>query len=318
MNFWAVIVYWSFGSWKTFGTLLQLYEQSKEHTFIISNNPHWKVDLYFSTEAELLKVIDLLEHYMKQTNKDLLSYFTNSSQYKDIVFVIDEAHLYFDSRHAATKWNNMEKLWLILTQCRKRKVKFYIVTQRLTNIDIRIRRLADYVEEYRCTSVLWLVQRVRKKTYENLGDIGDLEADNVMRFVDWEQVTYKSEALIDSSFFRPLTTVLNIFVFMSVAYRQLMREEYLTYHVVWFDDPQTNLALFEEKELFIEALVKDSKKQYINHNTWMIDIIEQEKNPFLESLEKAKEESIEDIETPAYILKKQSPKPARKRLFIKN
>ena len=49
----------------------------------------------------------------------------------------------------------------------------------------------------------------------------------------------------------------------------------------------------------------------------MIDVIEQEKTPFLESLEKAKEESIEDIETPAYILKKQSSKPAVKRLFIK-
>ncbi len=317
MNFWVIIVYGTFGSWKTYGTLLQLYQQSKDNTFIISNNPYGKVDLYFSTEVELLKVIDLLEEYMQQTNRSLLSYFTNSSSYKDIVFVIDEAHLYFDSRHALTNKNNMERLGLLLTQCRKRKVKFYVVTQRLTNIDIRIRRLADFVEEYKRNSFLWLIKRVRKKTYENLGDIGDLESDTVVRFVDGEQITAKKEALISSELFRPLTTFLNVFIFLSYAYRELIKEEYLTYHVVGFEDTKVNLEYYETPWTFIKALVVEEKKKFTWEN-WTLEIIESD-NLVLQSLSVAVEESRQDEnwETPAYQIKQQKQNKQSKILLIK-
>ena len=43
----------------------------------------------------------------------------------------------------------MESANNVLTQCRKRNIRFVAITQRLTSIDIRIRRLADYVEEYK-------------------------------------------------------------------------------------------------------------------------------------------------------------------------
>ena len=43
----------------------------------------------------------------------------------------------------------MEHLINVLTQCRKRNVRVVAITQRLTSIDVRFRRLSDYVEEYK-------------------------------------------------------------------------------------------------------------------------------------------------------------------------
>lgn len=136
-----------------------MYEQvqkkkDRDETFIISNVPYGVVDLFYSTPDELLQVIVLLEHYISVTNDQINEYYDNVHKYKNIIVICDEAHLYFDSRHAVMKGNNMEKLNLVLTQCRKRKVKFYMITQRLSNIDIRLRKLCDYVEEYKKYNIL--------------------------------------------------------------------------------------------------------------------------------------------------------------------
>lgn len=257
MNYWLNIVYWSFGSWKTFWTFLQMYEQvqkkkDRDETFIISNVPYGVVDLFYSTPDELLQVIVLLEHYISVTNDQINDYYENVHKYKNIIVICDESHLYFDSRHAVMKGNNMEKLNLVLTQCRKRKIKFYMITQRLSNIDIRLRKLCDYVEEYKKYNILWLLQRCRKKIYENLWDIWDIESDQVMRVVDGETVTHKKEALISSSLFRPLTTFFNIFSFLNPSYRKIQKEEYLSFFVVWLPYYNTNIEKY--KDNFINNL----------------------------------------------------------------
>ena len=74
----------------------------------------------------------------------------------------------------------MEHLINVLTQCRKRNVRVVAITQRLTSIDVRFRRLSDYVEEYKRGSLLGIYW-VKHSVYENRGDLADIETDNVVK-----------------------------------------------------------------------------------------------------------------------------------------
>ena len=91
--------------------------------------------------------------------------------------------MYLDSRSSLRAGSNLERMTRLFTQCRKRKIRIVFITQRLTQIDVRVRRLADYVEEYHKGSFFGLY-RVRKTVYENRGDIADIETDQTIRFSD--------------------------------------------------------------------------------------------------------------------------------------
>lgn len=226
----------NFWSCKTFWTNLEAFEASPDTTYIISNVPYSVVNYYRSTEEDLLNVISVLEDYAYWMNHDLEKYFDNQDSYKDILFIIDEAHLYFDARSALAKSNNLQRLNLLLTQCRKRKITMLFITQRLTQIDIRIRRLCDYVTEYHKWHLLW-IERVKKTVYENKGDVADIETDQNVKFTgDWEASTYKEDAKLYSELFFPMTTILNIIPFFRESYRRILKEEYETYHICGVPD----------------------------------------------------------------------------------
>lgn len=230
-------------------------EKRKNNAFIISNVPYGVVDLYFSTSEELQDVIVLLEDYIEETNKNISSYYVNRSDFRDIVVVIDEAHMYFDSRNFNVKWWNMERLTRVLTQCRKRNIKFYVVTQRLTNIDIRIRRLTEYIEEYTLSQFPFFrkffkrvfglpIQWVRRKVYENKWDIADIEADQTMKISNtMYDKTLKKEWLLYKEFFSPLTFWLHRFAKSFSSVKNLAKEQHNTYYVVGIPDWIKNYSL---------------------------------------------------------------------------
>ena len=227
---------WNFGSMKTFSQQLAMYEMSKDKVFVISNVPYIRNDWFYSSVEDLVHLFEVLDEWCQETNYDIQEYALHRARNKDIYIIVDEAHRYFDSRSALLKWNNMEYVHNVLTQSRKRNIRFVAITQRLTSIDIRIRRLADYVEEYKKWSFLWLY-RVRHSVYENRGDLADIETDNTVRIAsDWSVNTLKDESKLYSEFFAPWTMFLQFGMLFSKAYREIAKEYYNTYYICWLQD----------------------------------------------------------------------------------
>ncbi|MFC2695975.1 MAG: zonular occludens toxin domain-containing protein [Candidatus Absconditicoccaceae bacterium] len=252
----------NFGSGKTFGTFLELFKLDKERTYIIANVPYSVVDHYYSTTEDLLNVFDVLGEYSIKTNEQVKSFYNNRGAIKDIVLIVDEAHLYLGARESLTKASILNQLKTIFTQCRKRKIRVVFITQRLTQIDIYVRRLADYVEEYEFNKFA-NIERVKWRLYLNKGDVADIETDTTTKFTNGEAKTYKEDAFITSSFFRPLTSILELFVLFSSAYRRILLEEYQTYHICGYPDLKVEKLTYEKLLAGLQIHYKPKKSFFI-------------------------------------------------------
>lgn len=259
---------WNFGSWKTFWTFLELFKLDKERTYIIANVPYSVVDHYYSTTEDLLNVFDVLWEYSIKTNEQVKSFYNNRWAIKDIVLIVDEAHLYLWARESLTKASILNQLKTIFTQCRKRKIRVVFITQRLTQIDIYVRRLADYVEEYEFNKFA-NIERVKWRLYLNKWDVADIETDTTTKFTNGEAKTYKEDAFITSSFFRPLTSILELFVLFSSAYRRILLEEYQTYHICGYPDLKVEKLTYEKLLDGLQVHIKPKKSFF----TWLIEKI---------------------------------------------
>ena len=223
-----------------------MYETKDNKVFVISNVPYTRCDWFFSSEADLLEVFSVLDDRCQKTNYDVENYAKFRKNYKDIYLIIDEAHRYFDSRSSLLKGNNIEKMNNVLTQCRKRNIRIVAITQRLSMIDIRFRRLADYVEEYKRWSFLGLYW-VKHSVYENRGDLADIETDNTVRIAsDWSEKTLKNDSMLYSEFFAPLTMGIQLFSLCSSSYRRILKEYYNTYYICALTDVNVNHYSLEE------------------------------------------------------------------------
>ena len=268
MQYWLSCVMWNFGSWKTFWTFLELFKLDKERTYIIANVPYSVVDHYYSTTEDLLNVFDVLWEYSIKTNEQVKSFYNNRWAIKDIVLIVDEAHLYLWARESLTKASILNQLKTIFTQCRKRKIRVVFITQRLTQIDIYVRRLADYVEEYEFNKFA-NIERVKWRLYLNKWDVADIETDTTTKFTNGEAKTYKEDAFITSSFFRPLTSILELFVLFSSAYRRILLEEYQTYHICGYPDLKVEKLTYEKLLDGLQVHIKPKKSFF----TWLIEKI---------------------------------------------
>lgn len=173
----------NFGSWKTFWTFLEISQYPKEKNFIIANVPYKFVDVFYSKPEELYRIVDALERWVVDTNDDVFNYYLARGQYKNIVLVVDEAHLYFNARKR-DKGGLMERLDILLTQCRKRNIKIFFISQRLKRVDINIRRMTDFVVRYKLNRIPILgIQRSKRTVYENEGDLADIQGDDSKTYV---------------------------------------------------------------------------------------------------------------------------------------
>lgn len=241
-----------------------MYETNSRDVFVISNVPYTRCDYFFSTEEDLINVFSVLDQWCQDTNYHVDEYAKNRKNIKDIYIIIDEAHRYFDSRSSLLKWNNLEKMNNVLTQCRKRNIRIVAITQRLTMIDIRFRRLSDYVEEYKRGQFFW-IYRVKHSVYENRGDLADIETDNVVRVnSDWEAQSLKDDSLLYREFFKPLTFGLQLFSVFNKAFRNISKEYYNTYYICALHD--NNVHEFT-LDILKQGLLKndyENVKNYVN------------------------------------------------------
>lgn len=320
MRYWLSCVMWNFGSWKTFGVFLESFWLDKNKTCVIANVPYSNVDFFYSTPDDLKHVFEVLEQYVDKTNHKIKNYFDNQKKVKDILLIVDEAHLYLDSRSSLRAWNNLERMSRLFTQCRKRKIRIVFITQRLTQIDVRVRRLADYVEEYHRGSFFGLY-RVRKNVYENRWDIADIETDQTIRFSDdWKQQSFKEDAKIDSSLFTPLTFGLQIWTFFNSSWRRIVKEEYQTYFVCWNDDNRVNEISLD---ILLNALrVPEKPKLYVDRKQKYIPTFYKWYDKLFNKYEKLLDTTWEEESLPNLEYENRGPfvpeNENLKRLFINN
>lgn len=225
-----------FGKWKTFLAFSNLYKElinKRDKYYVISNIPYSFVDYFVSTRSNFMDILQLLGDFIEATNTDIKSTFRTKSRV--IYIILDEAHLYFPSRWFTT--NQMDAIITQLTQCRKRDIKFVLITQKPWLVDKQFRILADYTINMKRLEIPFF-DIYKAYYYENPWDIVDINmnvlSDDSSKSSDSviEQMYF-----IESEIFRPLSDFFNVFVRFSRWYHILSNEDYNTKYVTWYRDP---------------------------------------------------------------------------------
>lgn len=103
--------------------------------------------LYYRQGYTIYANIKLNFPYEKYTLEDIASYANGEVQFKKVFFIIDEAHVFIDSRRSGSK-KNLAISYFIL-QTRKRDVKLAFTTQYWHQVDKRLRDATEIIVE--CT-----------------------------------------------------------------------------------------------------------------------------------------------------------------------
>lgn len=270
----------NFGSGKTFWTFLEISQLDKNKNLIIANVPYKFVDVPYSTASELYDIIEDLEFYVDKSNEDVLWYYKNRRYFKNIVIVVDEAHLYFNSRHWGKKWKwdvpLIDRLDIILTQCRKRNIKIVFISQRLKRVDINIRRMTDFVVRYKKKSIpiLW-IQWSKKTIYENEWDLADIQGDDTKTYVandSWGTRTDIEKSKLSSSQFLPL---LKIFWFPLWKYLSqwqfynFQNEQHNSYFISWLVINGTKNG-FQMTDIICQNTIEQSSDKEKKIQNWLL------------------------------------------------
>lgn len=265
----------NFGSGKTFGTFLEVSKLDPSKNLIIANVPYSFVDLFYSEADELYKIIESLEKRIYETNNDVESYFYSMKSYKNIVLIVDEAHLYFNSRKRDKSWL-MDRLDVILTQCRKRNIKIFFISQRLKRVDLNIRRMTDYVIRYKrqWIPILW-TQRSIRTVYENAGDLADIQGDEWKTYVmnsDWSAKSDIEQSVIESDMFRPMFKILWLPIGKRISSRDLQNfewEAHNSYFISGLPAENTQTEVFYEDLYVIDKPLTETEikiRKWIDKN----------------------------------------------------
>jgi len=248
MKYWVKIVLWEFGSWKTYNVYYEAYMRkiSKENPFIIANVPYSFVDLVYTWIEDLKSIFKILVEYSKDTNnqKDLENYWW----FRPIIFILDEAHLYFFSRWFAKNFDK-EQL-IVLTQVRKRKISMYLITQDLWQLDSTFRRLVPSVRKYYKWFWWWrwYIDYYLKK------DEIDVKDENIAEKVWWW--------IVRGAFLAPWlkAKIVKLFKTKSLNY---FKDYWTSFFITWF---WKSLPLWYNVEQFKKDLYYYKNKNEITNN----------------------------------------------------
>ena len=234
--YWATLITWDFGSWKTFWLGAELYQQKKDNPDIclIANLPRAITDIYYNSMSDFTTLIDHLYRFYADTNNDLKDY---DKKRKDIIIVMDEAQRYFPARWFKENKELWEKLTIVLTQCRKRYTKFRFATQRTKMVDLNFRRLADYIRYYRKDN-LFIFKVSRLNVFQCGGGVSDLLWED---WVSWETVEDLMESQVYSWLWNHNTDILDSILKIMNPNRSLWDEKHITQHICWLFGDYYNL-----------------------------------------------------------------------------
>lgn len=239
LNYWVSFIQGMFWKWKTFLAFANLYSEiinDRDKYHVVSNIPYSFVDTFISSRQDLLNFLRLLADFIEATNTDIKSTFYAES--KTIYIILDEVQNLFPARWFSS-WQ-IDDIIIQLTQCRKRSVKFIMITQKPWLVDKTFRILADYTINMERMNIPFF-DIYKAYYYDNPWDIIDINT-NIAMIDSWDwwfkspDAIIEQMSLIKSEIFRPLSDIFNVFVRFSWWYHVLSEEEYNTKYVTWYSD----------------------------------------------------------------------------------
>lgn len=131
-------VIWRFWQWKSLFALQYALKRKRQWYFIIANNPWSFVDMFISSTEDFKKFITRMIEIYEKSNKKL------QLKYPGILIVLDESHIYFNSRDFG-KWTTEYSIFF--SQLRKRNIEILLITQNMQTVDKNLRRYVNFVFE---------------------------------------------------------------------------------------------------------------------------------------------------------------------------
>lgn len=271
-TFGSSLIIWDFWTWKTYwveNICYQAKDKNPDDILLIANVPMSITDIFFNSPEDLRQIIDYMFRFFIETNWDINKY---NRTFRDIILVVDEAQNYFPQDWSVLSWDKdiLQKLRVILTQCRKRNVKFYICTQRWKTVNINVRRYTDYVYMYNM-QYFFDNPKFKKNTleiYKCGGWISDLLWED---WVSWSDEDSLSKDKLDTVMMKYNTFLFDKMYKLEHYNRNLWKEKHLTQYICWLPWDYLNISSYDEfkQKLIFWNLSEDRQFSQLFNKDWI-------------------------------------------------
>lgn len=271
-TFWSSLIIWDFWTWKTYwveNICYQAKDKNPDDIILIANVPMSITDIFFNSPEDLRQIIDYMFRFFIETNGDINKY---NRTFRDIILVVDEAQNYFPQDWSVLSWDKdiLQKLRVILTQCRKRNVKFYICTQRWKTVNINVRRYTDYIYMYNM-QYFFENPKFKKNTleiYKCWWWVSDLLWED---WVSWSDLDSLDKDKIDTITMKYNSFLLDKFYKLEHYNRNLWKEKHLTQYICWLPWDYLNISSYDEfkQKLIYWNLHEDRMFSQLYNKDWI-------------------------------------------------
>lgn len=271
-TFWSSLIIWDFWTWKTYwveNICYQAKDKNPDDIILIANVPMSITDIFFNSPEDLRQIIDYIFRFFIETNGDINKY---NRTFRDIILVVDEAQNYFPQDWSVLSWDKdiLQKLRVILTQCRKRNVKFYICTQRWKTVNINVRRYTDYIYMYNM-QYFFENPKFKKNTleiYKCWWWVSDLLWED---WVSWSDLDSLDKDKIDTITMKYNSFLLDKFYKLEHYNRNLWKEKHLTQYICWLPWDYLNISSYDEfkQKLIYWNLHEDRMFSQLFNKDWI-------------------------------------------------
>lgn len=271
-TFWSSLIIWDFWTWKTYwveNICYQAKDKNPDDIILIANVPMSITDIFFNSPEDLRQIIDYMFRFFIETNGDINKY---NRTFRDIILVVDEAQNYFPQDWSVLSWDKdiLQKLRVILTQCRKRNVKFYICTQRWKTVNINVRRYTDYIYMYNM-QYFFENPKFKKNTleiYKCWWWVSDLLWED---WVSWSDLDSLDKDKIDTITMKYNSFLLDKFYKLEHYNRNLWKEKHLTQYICWLPWDYLNISSYDEfkQKLIYWNLHEDRMFSQLFNKDWI-------------------------------------------------
>ena len=260
-TFGSSLIIWDFWTWKTFGVeniCYQAKDKYPEDILLIANIPMSITDIFYNSPDDLRQIIEYMFRFFIETNNDIEYY---NKTYRDIILVVDECQNYLPQDWTVLS-GDKELLWklrVILTQCRKRNVKFYLCTQRWKTVNINVRRYTDYIYMYNMQH-FFDNPKFKKNTleiYKCGGGVSDLLWEDG---VSWSDVENLEKDRIDTVMMEYNTFMFDKMYKLKHYNWNLWKEKHLTQYICGLPGNYLDINSYDEfKERLVYGKMEDQQ-----------------------------------------------------------